>query len=119
MTTTPDGSWGSYALGLLHDVQVGDAVVEYLRRIDSTLAPFGGRFLVHGGAADQVEGEAVGDVVVIGFPDATGASDWYHSAPYQAIAGLRTANSRSRVVLLPGVDRDHLATDVLAEIVAT
>jgi uncharacterized protein (DUF1330 family) len=30
-------------------VTMGLAIVEYLERIDATLAPFGGHFIVHGG----------------------------------------------------------------------
>lgn len=114
MTTTHDGFWGSYAMATLVDVEIGDAIIAYLERIDATLQPYGGRFLVHGGASEQVEGEPFGDVVVIGFPSPTGAADWYRSPGYQGILELRAAHSRSRVALLPGVDAGHRATDVLA-----
>lgn len=114
MTTPHDGFWASYAVGLLRDVQVGEDIVAYLQRIDATLEPHDGHFLVHGGAAELVEGDEVGDVVVIGFPTANGAADWYHSPAYQDIAPLRTTRSRSQVVLLPGVPSDHAATDVVA-----
>ncbi len=112
-TTARDGFWGSYAMASLHDVEVGDDIVRYLERIDATLQPYGGRFLVHGGPAEQVEGEPFGDVVVIGFPDRDGAAQWYRSSAYQAILELRTRNSRGRAALLPGVDAAHRATDVL------
>jgi uncharacterized protein (DUF1330 family) len=39
-----------YAIAHLQDVTVGAAIVEYLQRIDATLAPFGGHFIVHGAA---------------------------------------------------------------------
>jgi uncharacterized protein (DUF1330 family) len=39
-----------YAIAHLQDVTVGAEIVEYLQRIDATLAPFGGHFTVHGGA---------------------------------------------------------------------
>jgi uncharacterized protein (DUF1330 family) len=116
MTNTDSRFWGSYAMGLLNDVEVGDDVVAYLEAIDATLAPFDGRFLVHGGEAEQVEGEAAGAVVVIGFPEPDGAASWYRSAAYQGIVDLRTRHSRSQVVLLPGVDAEHRATDVLTEL---
>jgi uncharacterized protein (DUF1330 family) len=38
----------AYAIGHLRDVAVGPEIVEYLERIDETLAPFGGRFIIHG-----------------------------------------------------------------------
>ena len=46
----------AYAIGHLHDVDLGADIVDYLKRIDETLAPFGGRFIIHGGPATVVEG---------------------------------------------------------------
>ncbi|WP_405134806.1 DUF1330 domain-containing protein [Nocardia sp. NBC_01388] len=40
-----------YAIAQLYDVDLNAEIVEYLERIDSTLAPFGGKFLVHGGCS--------------------------------------------------------------------
>jgi len=41
------------------------------------------------------------------------AAQWYASPAYQEIVALRTENSVGTVFLIDGVDRDHLATDVL------
>ena len=38
-----------YAVAHMRQVTMGPPIVEYLERIDATLAPFGGRFVVHGG----------------------------------------------------------------------
>ena len=103
----------TYAVGILQDVRMGPPIVEYLRRIDATLAPYDGHFIVHGGKADVLEGTNPGTVVVIEFPDRSRAEGWYTSAAYQEILPLRTENSVSTVFLVEGVDRDHRATDVL------
>jgi uncharacterized protein (DUF1330 family) len=103
-----------YALGILQDVDMGPAIVEYLQRIDATLAPYGGRFIVHGGRAEVLEGMNPGDVILIEFPDRSSAAEWYESPAYQEILPLRTENAVSTVVLLDGVDAEHRATDVLA-----
>jgi uncharacterized protein (DUF1330 family) len=103
-----------YAIGILKDVQVGPQIVEYLEHIDSTLAPYGGRFIVHGGPKDVREGTNPGDVIIIEFPDRAHAAQWYDSDAYQRILPLRTANSISTTLLIDGVDDDHRATDVLA-----
>ena len=102
-----------YAVGIIKDVRIGPAVVEYLERIDATLQPYGGRFAVHGGDPELLEGESPGDVVVIEFPDRASARSWYASPAYQAIVGLRTESSLSTVVLVDGVEDGHRATDVL------
>jgi uncharacterized protein (DUF1330 family) len=103
----------AYAIAILNDVQIGPPIVEYLERIDSTLAPYGGRFIVHGGPADVREGTNPGDVIIIEFPDTAHAAQWYESAAYQEILPLRTQNSVGTALLIEGVDADHRATDVL------
>ena len=47
----------AYAIAHMRHVTMGPAVVEYLQRIDATLAPFGGRFIVHGGEVEVLEGD--------------------------------------------------------------
>lgn len=104
----------TYGVGILRDVTIGPGIVEYLERIDATLAPYDGRFVIHGGEQDIREGERVGDLIVIAFPDRTSAEAWYGSDAYQAILPLRTDNATSTVFLVDGVGADHRATDVLA-----
>jgi uncharacterized protein (DUF1330 family) len=104
----------AYAIGHLQDVRIGPAIVEYLQRIDATLAPFCGRFLIHGARAETIEGSWSCDLVVIEFPDLQCARNWYSSPAYQAILRLRTDHAQSDVVLLDGVAYGHRATDVLA-----
>lgn len=101
------------AVGHLRTVTMGPAIVEYLQRIDATLAPFGGRFLVHGGRVERLEGTWSGDLIIISFPDRESARAWYASPAYQAILPLRTGNAQGDVFLIDTVDADHRATDIL------
>jgi len=103
----------AYAVAHMRRVTMGPAIVEYLERIDATLAPFGGRFIVHGGDFDLLEGSWPGHLIVIEFPGREQARAWYDSDAYQAIAALRTDNSDSDIILIDGVDQEHEATDVL------
>lgn len=103
----------AYAVGILNNVDLGPAIVSYLEGIDATLAPFGGRFIVHGTQALVREGPDPGTVVVIEFPNLAGAEDWYDSAAYRSILPLRAEHSDSVVFLLDGVGPGHAATDVL------
>jgi uncharacterized protein (DUF1330 family) len=103
----------AYGVGILADVRLGPPIVEYLERIDATLAPFHGRFIVHGGELEILEGSNPGAVIVIEFPDALRARAWYESPEYQAILPLRTENASSTVFIVDGVGADHRATDVL------
>jgi uncharacterized protein (DUF1330 family) len=110
MSTAPP----AYGVALLRDVRMGPAILEYLERIDATLAPYGGRFIVHGARPGMLEGTAdPGTMVVIEFPDRRHAEDWYASPAYQQILPLRTENSVSTVFIVDGVHAGHHATDVL------
>jgi uncharacterized protein (DUF1330 family) len=103
----------TYAVAHMRRVTMGPPIVEYLERIDATLAPFGGHFVVHGGDFELLEGSWPGNLIVIEFPDREQARAWYHSDAYQAIVTLRTDNSDNDVIMIDGVNRDHKATDVL------
>ncbi|MGF1594100.1 MAG: DUF1330 domain-containing protein [Kiloniellaceae bacterium] len=103
----------AYAVADLHKVEMGPAIVEYLEKIDATLAPFGGRYIIHGGRKTVLEGAWPGDLIVIAFPDRAAAAAWYGSPAYQAIKRLRTDHSAGHVVLVDGVGTDHRATNVL------
>ena len=104
----------AYAVAHLRDVNVGPSIEEYLQRIDATLEPSTGRFLIHGGELEVLEGTWPGHLIVIEFPDRARARAWYQSTAYQQILPLRTNNSEGDVVLVDGVAEGHRATDVLA-----
>jgi uncharacterized protein (DUF1330 family) len=106
-------SMTTYGIAHLRDVVPGPGITEYLERIDATLAPFGGRFLVHGDRPHVVEGTFDDSLVIIGFPDRASAESWYSSPAYREILHLRTENSRGDLFLVDGVDADHRATDIL------
>ncbi|WP_428001383.1 DUF1330 domain-containing protein [Acidovorax sp.] len=93
----------AYAIGLLEDLQFGPDIVTYLQRIDATLAPFGGEFLVHGTRPELKEGKFGGDCVVIAFPSMEQARAWYDSDAYAPLIPMRTQHSQSTVFLLEGV----------------
>lgn len=105
----------AYAVARLTDVTMGPEIVAYLERIDATLAPFGGRYLIHGGPIERLEGAWSGDLIMIGFPDMESARAWYASPAYRAILPLRAENSKGDVILIDGVPPDHRATDILAD----
>lgn len=97
----------AYALAHLRTPQINEAVLEYLERIQATLDPFSGRFLVHGGEVEVVEGTWPGTLVIIEFPDAGRARAWYDSPAYQAILHLRTDNIEADAILVEGVAPDY------------
>jgi uncharacterized protein (DUF1330 family) len=93
----------AYALAHLRTPQINDDVLEYIERIQATLDPFGGRFLVHGAQVEVKEGSWPGTVVIVEFPDTDQARAWYDSPAYQAILPLRTNNIEGEAILVDGV----------------
>jgi len=106
----------AYAIGLLNDLQFGPDIVAYLERIDASLEPFGGTFLVHGVRPEVKEGVFDGDCVVIGFPTIDQAREWYASEAYAELIPLRTRHSKSTVFFLDGVAPDYRAASLLAKL---
>ena len=103
----------AYAVGILHDLRPHQDIVAYLENIDATLAPFGGRFIVHGAAPEVREGNFRAAFVVIEFGGLDDVRAWYDSQAYQAIVPLRAEHSKSVVFFVDGIVGPHAATDVL------
>ncbi|WP_327364075.1 DUF1330 domain-containing protein [Streptomyces sp. NBC_01296] len=78
-------------------------VIEYLERIQATLDPFAGRFVIHGPPAEVVEGTWPGSIVLIEFPSLAEARAWYDSPAYRAILRLRTDHVEGDLLLIEGV----------------
>lgn len=97
----------AYAIAHLHTPQINDEVLDYIDRIQETLDPFGGRFLVHGADVIVKEGPFPGTIVIIEFPDVEAAEAWYDSPAYQAILPLRTDNIDGVAIVVPGVPPDY------------
>ncbi|RVU39172.1 DUF1330 domain-containing protein [Hwanghaeella grinnelliae] len=102
-----------YAIGHLRDVEMGEEIIAYLDRIDATLTPYQGEFIIHGGEKHHLEGLFQGDMIVIAFPDRDQAQAWYESPEYRQILPLRRRHSSGDVFLIDGVGSDHKATDIL------
>jgi uncharacterized protein (DUF1330 family) len=116
MTEKGDRYMATYAVARLWDVIMGPQIVQYLEGIDATLAPFQGRFLIHGGdigAIEKLEGDWAGDLIIIEFPDRHRAQAWYHSETYQKLLPLRLSNAKGDVILIDTVPDGHKSTDLL------
>ncbi len=59
----------TYVLAHIHHTTIGPDIVDYVEHIEATMAPFGGRHIVHGGLTTVLEGEWPGDTVILEFPD--------------------------------------------------
>jgi uncharacterized protein (DUF1330 family) len=81
------------------------AYAVYSAQVPSTIAAFGGKYLVRGGEATVLEGTALGGrSVVIEFPSRDAAESWYKSDAYQSILKHRTENSTGSIKLIDGYE---------------
>ncbi|QSB04669.1 DUF1330 domain-containing protein [Natronoglycomyces albus] len=97
----------AYAVGLFRTKELHADMVEYLERLQATLDPFGGTFLVHGGEVESHEGDWDRDVVIIEFPGMDEARDWYNSKAYQEILPLRTRHIEGDAFVVQGVGEGY------------
>lgn len=91
---------------VIADVTVTDppAMEEYRKQVPATLATYGGRFLVRGGAHQTVEGDwKPARLVVIEFPSLADAQRWYDSEEYRGPKALRMRAGRTNVLIVDGV----------------
>ena len=97
----------AYAIAHLHNPTINEDVLEYIERIQETMVPYHGRFLVHTTGIEVIEGEWPGALVIIEFPGLAQARAWYDSPAYRAILPLRTGNIDGDAILVEGVGPDY------------
>jgi len=77
----------------------------YRSRVLPTLEPFGGRFIVRGGAFTVIEGAIPQKrIVMIEFPSRAAAEGWYGSDAYQAILPMRRRAGDCDAFIIDAVD---------------
>ena len=91
---------------IIVDLTVTDlpTMEEYRKQVPATVAKYGGRFLVRGGAHQTVEGDWKPDrVVVLEFPSMEQAKRWYDSEEYRAPKAMRLRAGRANLIMVEGV----------------
>lgn len=80
------------------------AMEEYRKQVPATIATYGGRFVVRGGACQAVEGEwKPTRLVVIEFPSLADAKRWYDSEEYRGPKAQRIRAGRTNMIMVEGV----------------
>jgi uncharacterized protein (DUF1330 family) len=68
------------------------------------VAAHGGRYLVRGGPVEVLEGKATPHrVVVLEFPTAERAREWWDAPDYRPAKAIRQACARTEMILVAGV----------------
>jgi uncharacterized protein (DUF1330 family) len=77
---------------------------EYRRLVPGTVAKYGGRFVVRGGAFQVLEGGwQPKRLVLLEFPSTEQAKRWYDSEEYRPLKAMRLKASTANLVLVDGV----------------
>jgi len=91
---------------IIVDLTVTDlpTMEEYRKLVPATLAKYGGRFLVRGGAHQTVEGDwKPNRLVVLEFPSTEQAKRWYDSEEYREPKAMRLRAGRANLIMVEGV----------------
>ena len=76
----------------------------YKEMAGPTLAPYGGRYIVRGGAVEQLEGEwKPSRLVIVEFPNAERAKAWLEGPEYRDARALRHETANSKMIVVEGV----------------
>ena len=91
---------------IIVDVKINnpDVYEEYKKLTPASIAAFQGSFIVRGGATEILEGGwEPGRIVVLEFPTAERARQWWHSTEYSTAKLIRQSASLTKMILVDGV----------------
>ena len=92
---------------IIVDVQINnpEEYEEYRKLTPASIASYGGSFIVRGGNAEVLEGDwKPGRVVVLEFPDADRAKQWWSSIEYASAKSIRQGAATTRMIVMDGVN---------------
>jgi len=95
------------AVYMILEIEVVNAKVygEYVEQAPATVAQYGGRYLVRGGAITPLTGGWNPQrMVVIEFPTTERFQEWVTSPEYSAIAPLRERSTKSKAIVVEGFE---------------
>ncbi len=77
---------------------------EYAKDVPASIAAYGGKYLVRGGATETKEGGwAPKRVVLLEFPSIDQARKWYDSPEYKPLLAMRLKAASAKLILVEGV----------------
>jgi len=92
---------------LICDVSVKnrEALGEYLKLSEPTLAPYSGKFHAQAGKIEVIEGDWNPSVIIVAeFPSMELANAWYQSNEYSAALAVKPKAMDRNMILVAGID---------------
>lgn len=93
---------------IIVDIEITDpeGYDEYKKLTPATLAVYGGRFVVRGGATETIEGDwPHGRIVVLEFSDMARAKQWWGSAEYAGAKAIRQRTAKTKMIAVEGFNQ--------------
>lgn len=85
----------------IHDPERYEA---YKTLTPASLEPYGGQFVVRGGASEALEGDWKPErIIVLEFPNTEKARAWWHSEAYSAARKIRQEAADTKMLLVEGL----------------
>ncbi len=87
---------------VIADIEVIDSAgfAEYQQKVPATIAAYGGRYLVRGGATEALEGGwSPKRFVILEFPSVAQLKTWYTSPEYRPLIAIRERTTKSNLVI--------------------
>jgi uncharacterized protein (DUF1330 family) len=76
---------------------------DYKKMVPSSLAAYGGKFVVRGGACETLEGSwQPKRLVVLEFPSVARAKEWWASSEYRDAKALRQRTAKTEMIVVEG-----------------
>jgi uncharacterized protein (DUF1330 family) len=88
------------------EVDIHDPLMyeEYKKLTPSSISAHGGRFVVRGGNAINIEGDwDPKRIVILEFPDLNTAQAWWNSSEYSKARSIRQKSASTKMIMVEGV----------------
>jgi uncharacterized protein (DUF1330 family) len=88
------------------EIEVTDPVgyEEYKKMAGATVAKYGGKYIVRGGASETLEGDwQPKRIVILEFESVQRAKDWLNCAEYEEPRKMRHRTAKTKMVVVEGI----------------
>jgi len=92
---------------IIVDLKINDAEMyeKYKKLTPASVAAYQGKFIVRGGATETLEGDwKPGRIVVLEFPNAERARQWWDSSEYAPAKIIRQSAANTKMILVEGAN---------------
>lgn len=87
------------------EIQDADAYEEYKKLTPASIAAYDGKFVVRGGATENLEGDWQPQrIVMLQFPTKERAKQWWTSEEYAQAKTIRESAAKTKMIVVEGLE---------------